>query len=209
MTRARPIAILVLTWLLYAPWFVASPVAASTSVLCYGDSITAGLYAPGYPLRLQHLRSDLVVTNGGKSGDTSFHIERLAGYLAAASYDYVVILIGINDYAISTPQRTTLYLQKLINIARDAGSNVVILTLLPRTCGPSAGDCSGVGAQIAFGAGVSSLILSRMTGQTSVTVGDLRTAIGTTNWGRWSSDGLHPTVAGAVQIARFVSTLLP
>ena len=122
------------------------------NILAFGDSITYGVgdgnssgsYVEsiedagdprGYPLRLSTSGSWLV-TNAGVPGERLLHsgIARFTDLVVGSDIDTVVFMLGTND-AINriTGSEYSATVQRLINVARAEGKQMVLNTLVPPT----------------------------------------------------------------------------
>ena len=111
------------------------PLPAGSTVLAFGDSVTAGVGADGgggYPARLA-AATGWTVVNGGLSGDTARTAGRRLGPLLAAHQPALVIIeLGGNDFLRQTPAaRVLASLQGIIREASASGA-VVALVAVPR-----------------------------------------------------------------------------
>lgn len=123
----------------------AAAVAAGSSVLALGDSITFGTgadSAAAYPARLAALTGWNVV-NAGVPGNTAAQAaERLPALLVEHQPALVIISAGGNDFLRRVPAaETELALRSAITCARDAGAQV-LLVAVPQ---PSIGAALGAG----------------------------------------------------------------
>ena len=124
----------------------------SVEVIAFGDSITYGVgdgYSPdeyveeipdfgnprGYPLRLSSLLG-VSVLNAGVPGEglsedgTETGVERFRGVVLGSDADVVIIAEGTNDAQRLVPNDVFVpSLQKMINVARADGRQVVLSTL--------------------------------------------------------------------------------
>ena len=119
-------------------------------IAAFGDSITAGVgdgrrsgdeIAPatattGFPARLETLLG-LPVSNSGLPGEeiATSGVERVLSVLASQTPDYLIITEGTNDAVKqlgSEAYRDSL--QRIINVARAQGVQVVLQTLPPPCC---------------------------------------------------------------------------
>ena len=188
-----------------------SPIADAATVLCFGDSIILGASNIGIPGALMRIRPDLTVTNAGVAGDRSSSVGRLATLLTLNDYTYVVIMIGVNDWAgLISPAITVRNIQRMVNLVTADGAIPIVLTLTPVTCSVVSGVCSDSDRtrqrQVAE---INPLLVAYFSGgQHGAQFGDLNAAINAT-WTILSFDGLHPTNHGNLVIARFVSSLTP
>lgn len=106
------------------------PLAPGASLLCLGDSLTAGVGArpaQAYPQRLAGL-TGRTVHNGGVSGDTAADaLERLPALLDEHAPALVLVSIGGNDFLRGVPlERTRAALRRIVETAR-AGAQVALL----------------------------------------------------------------------------------
>lgn len=124
--------------------------AASTKVIGFGDSITAGWpyitsdqnastvggYEPALRTLLIDAGWDVSVLNYGHQGELSFEgDDRIQSVLTTQKPDWVLVLEGTNDlYWISTGSVMS-HLASMVNKVRADGSNVVLATLTPDTRG--------------------------------------------------------------------------
>ncbi len=129
----------------------------SVEVLAFGDSITYGVgdgtqpgqYVPsitvvgpprGYPLRLSSLVG-VSVLNAGIPGEElvgrgkiESGVDRFPSVVVGSSADVVIIKEGVNDsFHLQSAAEVSTALQRLINVGRAAGKEVVIATLAPPT----------------------------------------------------------------------------
>jgi acyl-CoA thioesterase I len=125
---------------LAAAWFLAGdPARAATlRVLAFGDSVTAGYgleASDAYPAQLERrLRKDgfdVVVENGGVSGNTTqMGRARFAATLGAGA-DLVILELGGNDMLNSIdPRITKANLEKMIRLARARGARVLLAGMI-------------------------------------------------------------------------------
>jgi lysophospholipase L1-like esterase len=180
------------------------------SVLCYGDSITQGalqgLPETSYPAQLQQLRPDLLVENGGRSGDTSASVERFRTLLAQRRYTFVVILIGTNDPLRDpklSPRESLQNIWEMTRLGRDHGAEVIVLT-------PPPASCEACEARQAHTRELAHLLITRDVtgGHAHIHVADLRDQFTIRPWQDLSWDGLHPNTDGNRLIAAFVSAAI-
>ncbi len=186
---------------------------ATTSVLCFGDSITGGLETIGWPTVLARLRPDLAVTNAGVSAQLSGNIARFFQALngSGSPFAYVTILIGVNDAGFANPTGTAAHIATMVQGVIDAGAIPVILTLTPRIC-PIVGTCAAsIPTVDAFTQQVNALLATAHADQADRIFADLRGDVFPDDeaWALASSDGLHPTNYGNQLIARFVADTIP
>lgn len=125
-------------------------------VAAFGDSITRGMgddHSPGddvesasleiptgeagYPLRIERILG-VGVTNLGDPGEdlTIRGISRFASLVLSKHYDVIFFMEGSNDGFIAAPSSSVAHAyQTAINIAKMAGTNVIMLTMPPVCCG--------------------------------------------------------------------------
>lgn len=120
-------------------------------VLCFGDSITAGVGdgpsprsdprpPSGYPGRLQQLlipkaRVPLVVVDDGRpSEQTPAGLRRLRRDLGLTPVDYAILLEGANDIQNGHASRALTNTQAMIDAVFQAGALPVVGTLTPACC---------------------------------------------------------------------------
>ena len=109
------------------------PLPPGSTVLAFGDSVTAGVGADGggnYPARLA-AATGWTVVNGGLSGDTARGAgKRLAPLLAAHHPALVIIELGGNDFLRQTPAaRVHTDLQDVIREASASGAEVALVAV--------------------------------------------------------------------------------
>lgn len=202
---------------------------ATTKVVCYGDSHTAGDGTTDYPSKLAALRPDLVIVNYGLGGDVTENYTRFAAMLAAESPNIVVLLLGTNDpvcYAgapppatcqstIASPRRSAVNLARMAKAAVVAGASVILLTPLPTHCiagAPCASDPTGIGARYLVRQSFTKQLtieIHKLRKRAGVTVGELRDEWSIRNWDALTVEGLHPNSAGYDVVAAFVASLIP
>lgn len=138
---ASPMAVAVVVSALVALALVATPAAAQTTYLAFGDSITAGSFddrePPGYPPRLEELLTerglDAVVENHGVPGETTGEaLSRIDGVLAGGG-DVLLLMEGTNDVNARVSEETIRFnLAEIASRATDAGVETVHATVVPR-----------------------------------------------------------------------------
>jgi acyl-CoA thioesterase-1 len=111
----------------------ASALAAGTTVLALGDSITHGSgadAAAAYPAQLAALTGWNVI-NGGVPGDTAAQaLERLPALLAEHRPALVILSIGGNDFLRRLPEAgTETAIRRQIALARKAGAQVLLVSV--------------------------------------------------------------------------------
>jgi acyl-CoA thioesterase-1 len=106
------------------------------TVVCFGDSITAGYKAIGYPTYLQSMKSSsLNVVNAGLGGEDTYHgVARMKKVLAANRPKYVVIMEGANDVVEGiSPSTTTYDLNNMALQVKRVGGIPIMSTITPNT----------------------------------------------------------------------------
>lgn len=193
----------------------------SITIVAFGDSITAGVgdggrsgdeiaaatSSSGFPHRLETLLS-LPVNNAGLPGEeiATSGIERVLGVLSSRNPDYLVITEGTNDAVKqlgSEAYRDAL--QRIINVARAQGVQVVLQTLPPPCCEHS--------SLTIFTESYSNLI-AELGAVNSLSVSDLQRAWITTCSSLLSCnlynlpEGLHPNATGYDVIAQTLAATM-
>ncbi|CAK8721541.1 Lysophospholipase L1 [Candidatus Electronema halotolerans] len=121
-------------------WLVISAGAsqAADTVVCFGDSITAGYKsgsASAYPTYLQPMldANTFVVVNAGKGGeDTYSGVSRFASVLATYQPKYVIIMEGANDVVERISSSATSFnVASMAKQAKDAGATPIMSTITP------------------------------------------------------------------------------
>jgi len=138
--QARPLRRLLAIAALLAALF-ASPAAAQTVYLAFGDSITAGSFdesaEPGYPPALEDLLIargvNAVVENHGLPGETTGEaLSRIDSVLAGGG-DVLLLMEGTNDVNQAVPLTTIIFnLDEIAGRAEAAGMGAVHATIIPR-----------------------------------------------------------------------------
>lgn len=111
-------------------------------IVCFGDSLTAGVAGRSYPEQLQDLldnaRLEYRVDNQGVSGDTTTDGLARIGNVIAAKPALVVLEFGGNDGLRGTPvEATRANLELMIQNLQSAGLKIVLLGItLPPNYGP-------------------------------------------------------------------------
>lgn len=102
-----------------------------TTVVCFGDSITArkeGHPAPALTYKLSHKLPDYDFINAGVSGNTTEQaIERFAADVIAKKPDFVTVLFGANDSASHRLVDIEQYKRNLCTFAKVIGPHKTIL----------------------------------------------------------------------------------
>jgi len=127
--RLLPVAVLAACWLFASPTF-----AAPVRILAFGDSLTAGYglkpeeaFPPVLGQRLRADGFDVVIANGGVSGDTTrIGLARLPAALAAKP-DLVILELGANDMLNGIdPKTTRANLDRMIRLIRARGARIIL-----------------------------------------------------------------------------------
>jgi lysophospholipase L1-like esterase len=171
------------------------------------ESLPEGTSGPGYPGRLSRLLG-VPVSNGGVPGEEFVTAGkfRFPAVVTARRPDYIVFLEGSNDSVRKvTRGEYARDLQRVINVARAEGVEIVVLTVPPPV---------GVHAALApFVDAFSSAVLE-LASLNEVLVGDLARAWKSTcpdlEECRFYSipEGLHPNTLGYTAIAQVVASAL-
>lgn len=102
---------------------------AGKTIVCFGDSLTAGVGAdPGedYPSQLSRLIG-LPVVNAGVAGDTTADALRRLGPVLAARPRIVIVILGGNDIRKGVSREEAFEnLAKIVAQVQDAGAMVVL-----------------------------------------------------------------------------------
>jgi lysophospholipase L1-like esterase len=169
---------------------MAESVRAET-VVCFGDSITAGYKATGYPTYLQSMiGSSFNVVNAGVGGEDTYHgVDRIKDVIAANSPKYVVIMEGANDVVEGLSPSTTSYdLSSMAQQVRDAGGVPIMSTITPNTSNSSYAPENYN----------PSIIQAAASG--GFTLVDTYSRV-VNEWSNINVDGLHPNDTGSQMIA--------
>jgi lysophospholipase L1-like esterase len=193
-------------------------------VLAFGDSITYGVgdgenpgdyveviddagSARGYPLRLS-ADGGRLVTNAGVPGEQLLQggIQRFPELVVGTDIDTVVVMEGVND-AIQRVEASgyRAALQRVINVARAEGKNIVLNTLLPPT---------GFRQSLTPYTNLYSSIVRELAGVNNLRVADVEQRF-VTDCPDMSTcvhynlpEGLHPNTSGYDAIAEVVKSAL-
>ncbi len=196
--------LLVCCWLAGAFGLVVPAGSWADDVICFGDSITQGMYdETPYPTHLldqiKAVGGSAAVWNYGKGGETTNSgVDRMPSVLAAKSSRYVIIMEGVNDaIAGISPSTTAWDLGLMVGQVKGAGRTPILGNITPNTR-------DGVNDQIT---GSYNPEISRMAAKEGVTLVD-QYAKFAANWGPYTSDGVHTNSAGGLEIAKgFFSVL--
>ena len=171
-----------------------SAAAKKAAVVCFGDSITQGYQGntrTAYPTYLPKMLDPtaFTVVNAGKGGEATYNgVSRIADVLTKHTPQYVVIMEGANDIIQGiSPATTAFNLEKMAQQAKAAGATPIMSTITPNSEPSHAPDNYNPLITAAAANGGYTLVdtYSRMI----------------TDWKNLTSDGLHPTSAGAQKIA--------
>lgn len=165
---------------------------AADVVVCFGDSITAGLKKNekvAYPTYLQPMLESATVVNAGKGGEATYDgVQRIEEVLAEHKPKYVVIMEGANDVVQGLSASATSYnLQGMAEKVKEAGAVPIMSTITPNSnssYAPENYNPEIINAAAAVGA----------------TLVDTYSNV-VSDWDNLNSDGLHPNKAGAQRIA--------
>lgn len=107
------------------------PLTATSRILAFGDSLTAGVgasAATSYPAVLAQL-SDIDVINSGVSGETTEEgLERLPAELDRTRPDLLLLIEGGNDILQNrSTEKTKVNLEKMIALAKERDVAVVLI----------------------------------------------------------------------------------
>jgi len=164
------------------------PPIVKEKTVCFGDSITAGYKAIGYPVYIQNMTSTcLEVINAGVGGeDTHQGMGRMWKVLAVTKPKYVVIMEGANDVVEGISPSTTSYnLANMAQQVRDAGGVPIISTITPNpNLEPERYNPGIIWTAVANG----------------FTLVDTYSKVAA-QWNSISFDGLHPNDVGSKMIA--------
>lgn len=140
--QAFALAALLLAWIGLVP----PAYAETTTILAFGDSLTAGLGladAESFPSQLEkRLKAegrDVRVINAGVSGDTtSMGLARLDWVLAGAMPDLVILELGANDALRGQPpEQARRNLEQIIQDLKARGIPILLAGMMaPRNLGP-------------------------------------------------------------------------
>jgi acyl-CoA thioesterase-1 len=131
MIAIAAIVVLVAIWALWPAPKVTNLDSHGSSIIAFGDSLTAGYGAsPGedYPSRLSSILG-LTILNAGTSGDTTeTALARVGSDVVARDPRIVILGLGGNDFLQSVPIGTTeANLRAIIHKIQTAGAMVVLL----------------------------------------------------------------------------------
>jgi lysophospholipase L1-like esterase len=163
----------------------------ASTVVCFGDSITAGYKATGYPTYLQSMiDSSMNVVNAGLGGeDTAHGMSRLTEVIAANKPQYVVIMEGANDIVEGLSPSTTSYdLTNMAQQVRDAGGVPIMSTITPNTSNSS------------YAPENYNPLIIQAAASGGFTLVDTYNRV-VNDWSNINVDGLHPNDAGSKMIA--------
>jgi len=107
------------------------PIQASSVIVAFGDSITAGTGAEkpeSYPARLSERLGCRVVNAGVPGEETPAGLRRLPGVLSREDPDLVILCLGGNDMLSKrTHESIRANLGTMIELVKDSGADLVLL----------------------------------------------------------------------------------
>ena len=175
--------------------------AAADTIMCVGDSVTAGKGATPYSTYLQQLvGGNATVVNVAVSGQqTSGGLSGLEKNMKTYSPTYVLIMEGENDAIWGVSTSTLQYnLSQMISIVKSYNATPILSTITPNQ------RDTGVGYAIMnYNSAIASLASS-----SGVTLVDSYSNV-VSNWSNLSYDGLHPNDAGSQALANGFNAVLP
>ncbi len=191
------------------------------SVLCYGDSLTAGYYRYGsefYPYgdtlaKLSQAKVDVVGMSGWTSEEMvqsaeTLHNEDVVGFtsdgllklLKSNSYDIVCLMAGTNDLGTGVSSDDIIdnirTLTKICLEINDMHAKVVLLTIPP-----SGGEHYTGARRATVNAALASFVNNH---PGKVFLVDAGSALPITDMEVWDSDMLHLSPVGSERLGRFV-----
>lgn len=169
-------------------------------IVCFGDSITLGVGAHGYPTFLQGMVSGHTVVNAGVRGEvTSSGAARFNGVMQAHKPKYALIMEGANDISQGYTRSTVAFnLGHMADIARQHGATPFVSTITPNT------QVAVIGSAVpAYNSEIANMAAGR---KISLVDSYARVA---PNWRQLNTDGLHPNDAGARLIAEGFAAAIP
>lgn len=164
----------------------------ATVVVCIGDSITEGYMmnrSSGYPAHLQPMLAQTgkpyTVINEGKGGEATYSaVFRTQNILKKYTANIVIIMEGANDVTQGiSPSTTSFNLENMAQQAQAAGAVPIVSTITPNSSPSYAPE------------NYNPLIRAMAERNGFRLVDSYMNVVG--NWSNLSSDGLHPTAAGA------------
>lgn len=170
------------------------PSQAADTVVCFGDSITAGYKsgaASAYPTYLQPMldANTFVVVNAGKGGeDTYSGVSRFASVLETYQPRYVIIMEGANDVVERiSPSATSFNVANMAQQAKDAGFTPIMSTITPN-------------ADDSFTPENYNPLIVQAASDGGFTLVDTYSRVAA-DWASLNFDGMHPNSDGAYIIA--------
>ncbi len=123
---------LIFLLLIFGTFLQADDNKPAKTILCLGDSLTAGYGVKeefSYPSLLQNsLGKDYTIINAGVSGNTSAGGLRRVNWYFNRKIDILILALGANDGLRGLPvEKTTENLQEIINFAKEKNPEIVIL----------------------------------------------------------------------------------
>lgn len=182
-----------------AALIVAKPASADV-IVCFGDSITSGVGANGYPTFLQGMVSGHTVVNAGIRGEITNHgAARFNGVMQAHKPKYALIMEGANDISQGYTRSTVAFnLGHMADIARQHGATPIVSTITPNT------QVAVIGSAVpAYNSEIANMAAGR-----KISLVDSYSRVAS-NWRQLNTDGLHPNDAGARIIAEGFAASIP
>lgn len=179
---------------------VMSQPARADVIVCFGDSITEGYGATGYPTFLQGMVSGHSVVNAGVHGEiTNQGAARFNGVMQTHKPKYALIMEGANDISQGYTRSTVAFnLGHMADIARQHGATPIVSTITPNTRVPVLGT-----AVPSYNSEIANMAAGR-----KISLVDSYSRVAP-NWRQLNTDGLHPNDAGARIIAEGFAAAIP
>ena len=124
---------------------------SSTTVIAFGDSITAGVGTTGSSnyVSLLSSRTGISIVNAGRSGDTTADaLARIDGSVLSRDPQIVIVLLGGNDILQSVPvQQRISNITSIVQRIRADGAAVILVGLGSGALDPFNGALPGIASQ--------------------------------------------------------------
>ncbi len=176
---------------------------ATDTVVAFGDSITAGYSATPYSTFLQtKVGTQATIVNEGKGGEqTSDGVNRIGDVLANDKPKYILIMEGANDAIWGVSSSTLKFnLTAMVNKSQAAGAIPIISTVTPDT-DPQV--TLTVSIQNDYNPAIDAIATEQ-----GITLVDAYAALAP-DWPSYTTEGLHPNVAGQQILATLFYNVLP